>query len=122
MKEKSEQEEAGPAPLLRDRARRLRREQTVAERVLWSHLRNHAAGVKFRRQHPIGNFIVDFVSLEARLVVEIDGGQHDRDADRRADVQRTQYLEGRGYRIVRFWNNEVLTDIDAVIARIADFL
>jgi very-short-patch-repair endonuclease len=79
-------------------------------------------GVKFRRQHPIGNFIVDFVSLEAKLVVEIDGGQHDDNADRLADAQRSQYLEERGYRVVRFWNNDVLRDIDAVLTRIADFL
>ena len=65
-------------------------------------------GVKFRRQHPIGNFIVDFVSLEAKLVVEIDGGQHDDEADRSTDAQRTRYLEERGYRVVRLWNNDLL--------------
>jgi very-short-patch-repair endonuclease len=122
LKENSPATQASPAPLARDRARRLRKENTDAERVLWSHLRNHAMGVKFRRQHPIGNFIVDFVSLEAKLVVEIDGGQHDDNADRLADAQRSQYLEERGYRVVRFWNNDVLRDIDAVLTRIADFL
>jgi very-short-patch-repair endonuclease len=79
-------------------------------------------GAKFRRQHPIGNFIVDFVSLEAHLVVEIDGGQHDDETERLADGHRTLYLEDRGYRVLRFWNNEVLTDIDAVLTRIADSL
>jgi adenine-specific DNA-methyltransferase len=79
-------------------------------------------GVKFRRQHPVGSFIVDFISLEAKLVVEIDGGQHDRDADRLADARRTQYLEECGFRVLRFWNNEVLSDTDSVLARIADFL
>jgi very-short-patch-repair endonuclease len=79
-------------------------------------------GVKFRRQHPVGNFIVDFISLEAKLVVEIDGGQHDRDADRLADAQRTQYLEECGYKVLRFWNDEVLDNSDGVLARLADFL
>ena len=122
MKENSPGGADKPLPLTRDRARRLRKENTDAEQVLWSHLRNHAMGVKFRRQHPIGNFVVDFISLEAKLVVEIDGGQHDEDANRLADAERTRYLAERGYTVVRFWNNDVLRDIDAVLTRIADFL
>ena len=108
--------------LLRDRAQRLRREATDAERKMWSHLRNHAMGVKFRRQHPIGNFIVDFISLEAKMVIEVDGGQHDHDAEPRADAKRTQYLEEMGYKVLRFSDSEVLSDTDAVLASIAEFL
>ena len=122
LKENPPRDEDPAAPLFRDRARRLRREATEAERKLWSRLRYHQMGVKFRRQHPVGNCIVDFISLEAKLVVEIDGGQHDRDADRLADARRTQYLEECGFRVLRFWNNEVLSDTDSVLARIADFL
>lgn len=122
MKENAPRDENPPPALFRDRARRLRREATDAERKLWAGLRGHQIGVKFRRQHPIGEFIADFVSLEAKVIVEVDGGQHDRDANRRADAQRSQYLEGRGYTILRFWNSEVMEDIDAVLARIADFL
>jgi very-short-patch-repair endonuclease len=63
---------------------------------------------------------VDFFSLEAKLIVALDGGQHNDDDNRRADEQRTKFLEGRGYRVPRFWNNEVLQDTDAVLTRIAD--
>jgi len=122
LKTNTPQDEQTPAPLGRDCARDLRRESTDAEYKLWSRLRNRGLKVKFRRQHPIGPFIVDFFSLEAKLVVELDGGQHDQDANRRADEQRTKFLEDRGYRILRFWNNEVLQDRDAVLARIADLL
>ncbi|MFY9974968.1 MAG: DUF559 domain-containing protein [Chromatiaceae bacterium] len=94
-------------------ARRLRREMTFAERLLWAQLRQRELdGFKFRRQHPIGRFIVDFVCIEARVVVEIDGGQH---AGRRVrDEARTAWLNGQGYRVLRFWNNEVLQATDAV--------
>lgn len=90
---------------------------TDAERELWFHLRGRRlAGFKFRRQSVIGSHIVDFVCLEAKLVVEADGGQH---ADRReADEQRTAELEARGFRVIRFWNHEILTETDAVLERI----
>jgi very-short-patch-repair endonuclease len=86
---------------------------TFAERLLWAQLRQRELdGFKFRRQHPIGRFIVDFVCIEARVVVEIDGGQH---AGRRVrDEARTAWLNGQGYRVLRFWNNEVLQATDAV--------
>lgn len=84
---------------------------TDAERLPWRHLRQRqVAGQKFRRQHPMGNYIVDFACLEASLIVEVDGGQH---ADRQEyDRERTAWLEGRGFRVLRFWNNEVLTNIE----------
>ena len=100
----------------RDFARRLRREMTDAERILWLRMRGRELlGLKFRRQHPIGRYIVDFTCLDAGLVVELDGGQH---AGSVADELRTAFLEDAGYLVLRFWNNEVLTQTDAVLAAI----
>ena len=94
-------------------ARSLRREMTEAEKLLWRHLRlKQFAGHKFRRQHPIGNYIVDFVCLEAALILEVDGGQHADHSDR--DAIRTQWLETKDFRVMRFWNNEVLNNIEGV--------
>ena len=94
------------------RARRLRRDATDAERALWRVLRGRAiAGLKFRRQHPIGRYIVDFVCLERRLIVELDGGQHTAEVD----GPRTAYLEAAGYRVVRFWNPDVLRNPEGVV-------
>ena len=89
------------------RARQLRRASTDAERCLWRHLRHkNLATCKFRRQYPIAGYIVDFVCLPAMLVVEIDGGQHVDAAC--YDARRTRTLEARGYRVLRFWNDDVL--------------
>ena len=85
---------------------------TDAELKLWYHLRNRKVGVKFRRQYPIGNYIVDFVSFEARLVVEVDGGQH---AESESDKVRDRWMESQGFKILRFWNNEVLGNIEGVL-------
>ncbi|MDO8292437.1 MAG: endonuclease domain-containing protein [Gallionella sp.] len=94
-------------------SRNLRREMTDAEKLLWRHLRmEQFEGHKFRRQHPIGNYIVDFVCLEAALVLEVDGGQHADNLD--SDDIRTRWLEGKGFRVMRFWNNEVLSNIEGV--------
>jgi len=102
---------------LRPYARRLRRSETDAERKLWFRLRNRRlAGLKFRRQHPIGPFVADFCCTEARLIIELDGGQHA--LKRRSDTKRTAYLEGQGYRVLRFWNDEALSNTDAVLQRI----
>jgi very-short-patch-repair endonuclease len=111
-----------PPSLFRDRARDLRQHGTDAEHKLWLRLRNRGLGVKVRRQHPIGNYIVDFVCLEAKLVIELDGGQHDDAANRWEDAERTRFLVRSGYRVVRFWNNEVIKNIDGVLARIVDLL
>jgi very-short-patch-repair endonuclease len=96
-----------------DRARGLRRKMTDAEHLLWRNLRNrHLMGSKFRRQHEVDRYIVDFVCPEANLIVELDGGQH---AEMMAmDANRTRRLEAMGYRVLRFWNNEVLTNTEAV--------
>jgi very-short-patch-repair endonuclease len=90
------------------RARQLRREMTDAERLLWFLLRGRRlAGCKFRRQHPIGPYIADFVCLDHRLIVEADGGQH-ADARLAADELRTKWLMDQGWRVVRFWNGDIL--------------
>ena len=95
-------------------ARKLRRETTEAEALLWTHIRNRQlAGMKFSRQHPIGRYVADFCCEEEKLVVELDGGQHADDVDR--DEQRTQYIEKYGYRVVRYWNSEVMSGIDGVL-------
>jgi very-short-patch-repair endonuclease len=102
-------------------ARRLQRDQTDAERVLWLRLRDRRLrGLKFRRQMPIENYIVDFCCESARLIVELDGGQ---DAERNnADRVRTAALEAQGYLVMRFWNNDVLRNTDGVIERILETL
>jgi adenine-specific DNA-methyltransferase len=108
-------------PLIRDTARRLRREQTEWEHNLWTRLRRRQLkGFKFRRQHPIGPFFADFFCPEAKLVIEIDGSQH---ADELAlDKNRTEFLRDAGYRVLRFWNHEIRAEIDTVMQRIADAL
>ena len=104
-----------------ERARRLRHDQPEAERKLWAHVRNRqVGGAKFRRQHFIRPFIVDFCCPEQRLIVELDGGQHAVHAE--ADQRRTAFLAAQGYRVLRFWNHEVLTNIEAVLERIVSVL
>ncbi|HKU95841.1 MAG TPA: endonuclease domain-containing protein [Vineibacter sp.] len=99
-----------------DRARRLRQDSTDAERKLWRLIRSRAAGHKFRRQHPIGPYFADFACVGRKLVIELDGGQHD--AQRDYDERRTADLAAAGWRVLRFWNNEVLTNVDGVWRRI----
>ena len=107
--------------LTRDAARRLRLEQTDAEQRLWARLRgSQLERFKFRRQYPIGPFFADFFCLEARLVIELDGSQH---ADQlEPDKRRTEFLRAAGYAVLRFWNNEVTSEIDEVLQRIAGAL
>lgn len=95
------------------RARELRNNPTEAERARWKHLRlRQLEGQKFRRQQPLGRYIVDFVCLETRLIIELDGGQHAGQGA--SDAERTAWLEAHGFRVLRFWNHEVLRNIDAV--------
>ena len=98
-------------------ARRLRRDQTDAERVLWFRLRDRRFnGWKFRRQFPVDRFVVDFFCADAHLIIELDGGQH---AVRvAADLERTKILEAMGYLVIRFWNNDVMKNIDGVLEEI----
>ena len=100
-------------------ARALRNNLTDAEQRLWQKLkRRQIATMKFRRQQPIGAFIVDFVCFERRLIVEVDGGQHAEQAP--YDEQRTRWLEAQGYLVLRFWNNDVLANTEAVAQAILD--
>ena len=98
-------------------ARRLRRQQTDAEALLWSLLRRRGlGGHKFRRQHSVPPYIVDFYCAEERLVVEVDGGQHAECGNRARDGKRSQALELAGMRVIRFWNTEVLHETEGVVA------
>ncbi|WP_418116209.1 endonuclease domain-containing protein [Variovorax sp. NFACC27] len=116
---------AGSLSRLRERvgvrARSLRATPTDAEAMLWHHLRDRRmANQKFRRQRPIGPYFADFACLEAKLIVELDGGQH---AEAVAyDENRTRFMEAQGYRVLRFWNHEVLTQTDVVRERILQAL
>ena len=103
------------------RSRELRTNATPAERALWQRIRNRQIdGVRFNRQVPIGPFICDFAARQAKLVIELDGGQHAvRTA---ADERRTDFLQGHGYRVLRFWNNDVLEQMDGVLTVIAGAL
>lgn len=99
-------------------ARILRNNATDAEQRLWLHLRaNRLEGTKFTRQFPIGNFIADFACRSLRLAIELDGGQH---WDSVTDAGRTRIIEAHGYRVIRFWNNDVLRNIDGVLTVIAE--
>ena len=95
--------------------RLLRKAPTEAEKKLWSRLRQHQLGCKFRRQHPVGGYIADFACVEHRLIVEADGGQH---ADNPHDIIRTKRLEALGWRVLRFWNNDILANPDGVVETI----
>jgi len=98
-------------------ARELRKSWTDAELKLWQSLRNRSVGTyKFRRRHPVGSYIVDFVCLEQRLGIEVDGSQHMDRAEQ--DLQRTSFLESQGYRVVRFWDNDVLLRTESVMQKI----
>ncbi|HLJ19769.1 MAG TPA: DUF559 domain-containing protein [Stellaceae bacterium] len=102
------------------RARALRVTMTAAERRLWACLRDRRlVGFKFRRQHPVGPFIVDFACIEHRLAIEADGGQHD---DNEAEQRRTTWLERRGWRVVRFRNEEIRASTDDVLQIILEVL
>ena len=104
-------------PKTMHRAGELRRELTPAERKLWAYLRGDKLnGVNFRRQHAIGNYIVDFVSIKKKLVIELDGSQHLEQEE--YDIERTRYLESQGYKVIRFWNNDVMNDLNGVFRAI----
>ncbi len=106
---------------LTERARNLRSNMTDAERCLWKHLRQRQiAGYRFRRQMPIGSYIVDFVCLERRLIVEVDGGQHQE--QQAYDIRRDGWLVEQGFQVLRFWNNEVLNNSEGVLVRISEAL
>ena len=104
-------------------ARGLRNNQTRAEELLWYRLRNtRLDGIKFRRQRPLDIYIVDFISLKKKLIIEIDGGQHNEEINQDSDKERAAWLESNGYRILRFWSSEVLENLDGVLGRIQEAL
>ena len=99
-----------------DRARDLRSHPTDAEAMLWARLRRRQLdGHRFRRQQPIGPYIVDFFCPAENLIIEVDGGQHGERKTTEEDARRTGWLERRGYRVLRFWNNQVLQETDSVL-------
>lgn len=103
-------------PKTKTRAIVLRKELTPAERKLWAVIRNDQLGVNFRRQHAVGNYIPDFICIEKKLIIELDGSQHLEQEE--YDEERTEYLNSLGYKVVRFWNNDVMKDTDGVILAI----
>jgi very-short-patch-repair endonuclease len=103
-------------PKTKHRAIQLRKQSTPAERKLWSRLRNDQLGVTFRRQHAIGRYIPDFCSPKTKLIIEMDGSQHLDQVQ--YDEERTKFFESMGYKVIRFWNNDVMKDIDNVIRAI----
>lgn len=109
--------------LIKQFAREMRKAPTDAEKRLWHFLRDRRlGGFKFRRQHPVGSYIADFICIEAGVIVELDGGQHAEDDQREKDEQRTRFLESRGFRVLRFWNQDVLVRTEEVLAAILDAL
>ncbi len=101
--------------------RALRKQLTPLERKLWAYLRNgRLKGVVFRRQHAIGPYVADFCAPRHHLVVELDGSQHLRNEEQ--DQRRTEYLRSQGYDVVRFWNNDVMANVEGVVAKILDAL
>ena len=103
-------------------AKSLRKKGTDTERLLWKHLRaRRFAGFKFRRQQPIGNYIVDFVCFEKKIIVELDGGQHSHPSVKQKDNERDKWLEADGYKVLRFWDNEVLMNTKDVLEEIRKY-
>ena len=101
------------------KARYLRREETKVEKILWKELRNRKLGVKFRRQHPVGKFILDFYASEIKLGIELDGSSHKESLD---DKFRTEYLKSQGIKIIRFWNSEVERNLGKVLEKIKEMV
>ena len=102
-------------PLLKELAAKQKKFPTEAESYLWIHIRNKQLGVKFNRQHIIGDYIVDFVCLEKHLIIEADGGYHNDEEQKNADEKRTEMLETMGFRVIRFDNEVILQQIEKVI-------
>lgn len=101
-------------------ARELRISSTEVEKKLWYRLRNRQMGVKFRRQHPLQGYILDFVCEELKLGIELDGGQHNEMPQQKKDAERTEILARSGWQILRFWNNDVIENIDGVLLAIQE--
>ena len=102
-------------------ARNLRKNATIQERRLWNLLKNRKFyNLKFKRQQPVGEYIVDFICKEAKIIIEVDGGQHNANDNVHLDKERTNYLENLGYKVIRFWNNEIYENIEGVLLKIKE--
>ena len=108
--------------LLKEHARKNRKEMTQAEQILWESLRENINSYKFRRQHPIGDYITDFACVTAKIIIEVDGGYHDDPQQQQDDQWRTEFIERNGFRVLRFSNDEVLYNLSAVIKDIKEEL
>lgn len=106
---------------MKERARKLRKKQSNAETLLWSTLRGRQLGAKFRRQHVIGRFIVDFVCLEKRLIIELDGEQHDGQ-QAHSDLKRQAWLESESYVVLRYWTRDFFHNFDEIVEQIRETL
>lgn len=106
---------------LKDRRSELRKSQTEVEKALWGKLRNRQlAGIKFYRQYSVGSYILDFYSPKQKLAIELDGGQHAEQDNREYDEIRSEYLRSQGVEVMRFWNNEVIENMEGVLHKIAE--
>jgi very-short-patch-repair endonuclease len=106
-----------------DRLRDLRKNSTIQEIILWSRLKNrNFKNLKFRRQYPLGNYIVDFVCLDKKIIIELDGWQHKEENRKKYDNKRTEFLEKLGFKILRFWNNDVNDNLVGVFLKIEEML
>ena len=104
-----------------ENSRQLRKNMTPQEKRLWSAIRNRQFfGYRFRRQFPIGQYIVDFICREKKIIIEIDGGQHNEDINIYCDNKRTEYLMAKGYKIIRFWNNEIDKNLVGVYEKLKE--
>ena len=109
--------------IILERAKKLRKNSTPQEIVIWSRLRaKRFRNLKFKRQYSIGKYIVDFICLDKKIIIELDGWQHKEENQERYDKKRTEFLEDSGFRVVRFWNNEVNDNLAGVFLRIEEYL
>ena len=112
----------GASYLLFEKAKQLRNKMTVAEQILWMHLRNGINGFKVRRQHPIGNYIAEFFCFKAKLIIEIDGSVHHNNEIKENDINRQKDLESWGYTVIRFTNIVIHRQVEAVLNKISELL
>jgi len=104
------------------KARYLRKSETNAEKILWEELRNNKLGVKFRRQHPIDNFVIDFYAPKYKLAIELDGASHTSGDSQGYDKMRTKYLKDKGITLIRFWNSEIENHLKESISKIKEII
>ena len=121
MRDSLEKDDTKVSSLAFTIARNLRKNSTIQERRLWNLLKNRQFyNLKFKRQQPIGDYIVDFICKEAKIIIEVDGGQHNEPENIEYDKTRTEYLNNLGYKVVRFWNNEIYENIEFLVLRLKE--